>query len=169
MRSTRTTSPTLMAEGYNDAVIVTSPAWALRHLPVMDYDGDGMASTGTTYLQLSQDEKGPGWKFSAQRSMREDHRAHQPPPAVELGEIEREEYGVDACLWIGTRRGRPGGRGPGPDRGGLPLAAGWRHLRHSVCPYHALLLQQRHDNIAPTWPTSSPAPAIHSQLRLLPV
>ena len=89
-----------MAEGYNDTVIVTfARSGAEGASPVMDYDGDGVPSTGTTYLQLSQDEKDL-LKFCAQNYNKTIVLINSSA-AVELGEVEQEEYGVDAVLWIG--------------------------------------------------------------------
>lgn len=87
-------------EGYNDVVIVTfARSGAEGASPVMDYDGDSKASTGTTYLQLSQDEKDL-LKFCNEHYKKTIVLINSSA-AVELGEIEKEEYGVDACLWIG--------------------------------------------------------------------
>lgn len=89
-----------MEDGYTDTVIVTfARSGAEGASPVMDYDGDGAASTGTTYLQLSQDEKDL-LKF-CNDNFGKTIVLINSSAAVELGEIEQEEYGVDACLWIG--------------------------------------------------------------------
>lgn len=89
-----------MEEGYNDTVIVTfARSGAEGASPVMDYDGDGAASTGTTYLQLSEDELGL-LKFCKENYNKTIVLINSSTP-IELGEIEQEEYGVDACLWIG--------------------------------------------------------------------
>lgn len=86
--------------GYNDTVIVTfARSGAEGASPVMDYDGDGKASTGTTYLQLSQDEKDL-LKFCKEHYTKTIVLINSSAQ-IELGEIEKEEYGVDACLWIG--------------------------------------------------------------------
>lgn len=93
-------SSDIAADGYNDVVIVTfARSGAEGASPVMDYDGDGKASTGTTYLQLSQDEKDL-LKFCNEHYSKTILLINSSA-AVELGEIEQEEYGVDACLWIG--------------------------------------------------------------------
>jgi beta-glucosidase len=90
----------ILADGYEDVAIVTfGRSGAEGASPVMDYDGDGVASTGTTYLQLSEDEK----------ALLEFASAHfgktvvliNSSAAMELGELEQEQYGVDAALWIG--------------------------------------------------------------------
>ena len=90
----------IKADGYNDTVIVTfARSGAEGASPVMDYDGDGKASTGTTYLQLSQDEKDL-LKFCKDKYSKTIVLINSSA-VMELGEIEQEEYGVDACLWIG--------------------------------------------------------------------
>lgn len=87
-------------DGYTDTVIVTfGRSGAEGASPVMDYDGDGVASTGTTYLQLSQDEKDL-LKFCSENFGKTIVLINSSA-ALELGELEQEEYGVDACLWIG--------------------------------------------------------------------
>lgn len=89
-----------MEEGYNDVAIVTfARSGAEGASPVMDYDGDGVASTGTTYLQLSEDELGL-LQFCNENYEKTIVLINSSTP-IELGEIEQEEYGVDACLWIG--------------------------------------------------------------------
>ena len=89
-----------MADGYNDVVIVNfARSGAEGASPVMDYDGDGVPSTGTTYLQLSTDEKDL-LKFCAENYEKTVVLINSSA-AIELGELEQEEYGVDACLWIG--------------------------------------------------------------------
>ncbi len=89
-----------MEDGYNDVVIVTfGRSGAEGASPVMDYDGDGVASTGTTYLQLSEDEIGL-LDFCNQNYDKTIVLVNSSTP-IELGEIEQEQYGVDACLWIG--------------------------------------------------------------------
>ncbi len=89
-----------MEEGYNDVAIVTfARSGAEGASPVMDYDGDGVASTGTTYLQLSEDELGL-LEFCNENYEKTIVLINSSTP-IELGEIEQEQYGVDACLWIG--------------------------------------------------------------------
>lgn len=89
-----------MEDGYNDVVIVTfARSGAEGASPVMDYDGDGKASTGTTYMQLSEDELGL-LEFCHENYETTIVLINSSSP-IELGEIEEEEYGVDACLWIG--------------------------------------------------------------------
>jgi beta-glucosidase len=87
-------------EGYNDTAIVTfARSGAEGASPVMDYDGDGKPSTGTTYLQLSQDEKDL-LKFCKEHYSKTVVLINSSA-AIELGEVEKEEYGVGAVLWIG--------------------------------------------------------------------
>lgn len=89
-----------MEDGYNDVAIVTfGRSGAEGASPVMDYDGDGVASTGTTYLQLSEDELGL-LEFCNENYDKTIVLINSSTP-IELGEIEQKEYGVDACLWIG--------------------------------------------------------------------
>lgn len=89
-----------MQDGYNDVAIVTfGRSGAEGASPVMDYDGDGVASIGTTYLQLSEDELGL-LDFCNKNYDKTIVLINSSTP-IELGEIEQEEYGVDACLWIG--------------------------------------------------------------------
>ena len=89
-----------MADGYNGVAIVTfGRSGAEGASPVMDYDGDGTPSTGTTYLQLSQDEKDL-LKFCKENFSKTIVLVNSSA-VIELGEIEQEAYGVDACLWIG--------------------------------------------------------------------
>lgn len=89
-----------MEDGYNDVAIVTfGRSGAEGASPVMDYDGDGVASTGTTYLQLSEDELGL-LEFCNENYEKTIVLINSSTP-IELGEIEQEAYGVDACLWIG--------------------------------------------------------------------
>lgn len=89
-----------MQDGYNDVAIVTfGRSGAEGASPVMDYDGDGVASTGTTYLQLSEDELGL-LDFCNKNYDKTIVLINSSTP-IELGEIEQEEYGVDACFWIG--------------------------------------------------------------------
>ncbi len=86
--------------GYNDTVIVNfARSGAEGASPVMDYDGDGKASTGTTYLQLSVDEQNL-LKFCKDKYKKTIVLINSSA-AMELGELDKEEYGVDAALWIG--------------------------------------------------------------------
>lgn len=90
----------IKADGYQDVAIVTfARSGAEGASPVMDYDGDGTASTGTTYLQLSEDEKDL-LKFCKEKYSKTIVLINSSA-VVELGEFEKEEYRVDAALWIG--------------------------------------------------------------------
>ena len=90
----------LTAEGYTDYAIVTfSRSGAEGASPSMDYDGDGSTLTGTTYLELTQEEKDL-------LTFCKENYAHtivlvNSAAAMELGFVDSEEYNVDACLWIG--------------------------------------------------------------------
>ena len=91
---------TILAEGYTDYAIVTiSRSGAEGASPSMDYDGDGSTLTGSTYLELDQDEKNLlAW---AAKNFKHTIVLVNSAAAMELGFIEQEEYNVDACLWIG--------------------------------------------------------------------
>ena len=91
---------TILADGYTDYAIVTfSRSGAEGASPAMDYDGDGSTLTGSTYLELDDNEK-------ALLAFCKENFAHtivliNSAAQMELGFIESEEYNVDACLWIG--------------------------------------------------------------------
>ena len=90
----------IASDGYNDVAIVTfARSGAEGASPVMDYDGDGKPSTGTTYLQLSTDEKDL-LKFCHEHYSKTIVLINSSA-AIELGEVEQEAYGVGAVLWIG--------------------------------------------------------------------
>lgn len=90
----------LVQEGYSDYAVVTfSRSGAEASSLIMDWDGDGSTVTGTTYLELSDNEKDV-LKFC------KENFAHtivliNTSSQMELGFIDSEEYNVDACLWIG--------------------------------------------------------------------
>lgn len=90
----------LTADGYTDYAIVTfSRSGAEGASPSMDYDGDGSTLTGSTYLELSQEEKDL-------LSFCKENYGHtivlvNSATAMELGFVDSEDYNVDACLWIG--------------------------------------------------------------------
>ncbi len=90
----------ILADGYTDYAIVTfSRSGAEGASPSMDYDGDGSTLTGSTYLELDQNEKDLLAYCKA-------NFAHtivliNSAAAMELGFIDSEEYNVEACLWIG--------------------------------------------------------------------
>ncbi|MBR1684113.1 MAG: glycoside hydrolase family 3 C-terminal domain-containing protein [Clostridia bacterium] len=91
---------TLLLDGYTDYAIVTfSRSGAEGASPALDYDGDGSTLTGSTYLELDENEK-------ALLAFTKENFAHtivlvNSAAAMELGFIDSEEYNVDACLWIG--------------------------------------------------------------------
>ena len=90
----------LLADGYTDYAIVTiSRSGAEGASPSMDFDGDGSTLTGTTYLELGDNEKDL-LSFAAA------NYAHtillvNSAASMELGFIDSDEYNIDACLWIG--------------------------------------------------------------------
>ncbi len=90
----------ILQEGYTEYALVTfSRSGAEGASPSMDYDGDGSTLTGTTYLELDQNEKDL-------LSFAKDHFAHtivliNSAAPMELGFIDSADYNVDACLWIG--------------------------------------------------------------------
>lgn len=91
---------TICADGYTDYVIVTfSRSGAEGASPSMDYDGNSDTLTGSTYLELNEDEK-------SLLAFCKENFTHtivlvNSAVAMELGFIDSEEYNVDACLWIG--------------------------------------------------------------------
>lgn len=90
----------LCAEGYTEYAIVTiGRSGGEGSSPNMDYDGDGSTLTGSTYLELNQDEKDL-LEFCGANY---DHTIVlvNSGAAMELGFLDEESYGVDACLWIG--------------------------------------------------------------------
>lgn len=90
----------LCADGYTEYAIVTiGRSGGEGSSPNMDYDGDGSTLTGSTYLELNQDEKDL-LEFCGANY---DHTIVliNSGAAMELGFLDVEAYGVDACLWIG--------------------------------------------------------------------
>lgn len=90
----------LCAEGYTEYAIVTiGRSGGEGSSPNMDHDGDGSTLTGSTYLELNQDEKDL-LEFCGANY---DHTIVlvNSGAAMELGFLDEESYGVDACLWIG--------------------------------------------------------------------
>lgn len=81
------------------AIVTISRSGAEGASPSMDYDGDGSTITGSTYLELSQDERDL-LELCAEYF---DHTIVliNSSAAMELGFIDQEEYNIDACLWIG--------------------------------------------------------------------
>ena len=93
-------SGTILQNGYTDYAIVTiARSGAEGASPSMDYDGDGSTMTGTTYLELSDDEKDL-LKFCA-ANFEHTIVLINSAAAMELGFIDSEAYNIDACLWIG--------------------------------------------------------------------
>ena len=93
-------SGTILQSGYTDYAIVTiARSGAEGASPSMDYDGDGSTLTGTTYLELDQNEKDL-LAFCAENF---EHTIVlvNSAAAMELGFIDSQEYNIDACLWIG--------------------------------------------------------------------
>lgn len=85
---------------YNEYAIVTlSRSGAEGASPYMDYDGDGSTVTGTTYLELSKEEK----DLLALCKEKFNHTIVliNSSTQMELGFIDSEAYNIDACLWIG--------------------------------------------------------------------
>jgi len=90
----------LTTEGYTDYAIVTfARSGAEGASPSMDYDGDGSTLTGSTYLELTQEEK--DLLTFANENYEHTIVLINSATAMELGFVDEEEYGVDACLWIG--------------------------------------------------------------------
>lgn len=85
---------------YNEYAIVTfARSGAEGASPVMDYDGDGSTLTGESYLELSQDER--DLLTFCNENFEHTIVLINSSAAMELGFVENEAYGVDACLWIG--------------------------------------------------------------------
>lgn len=90
----------IVQDGYTDYVVVTfSRSGAEGASPSMDYDGDGSTLTGSTYLELNDNENDLLNYCSA-------NFAHtivlvNSATPMELGFVDSESYNIDACLWIG--------------------------------------------------------------------
>ncbi len=85
---------------YSDYEIVTfARSGAEGASPVMDYDGDGSTLTGQSYLELSDEER--DLLTFCNENFEHTIVLVNSSAAMELGFVESEEYGVDACLWIG--------------------------------------------------------------------
>jgi beta-glucosidase len=90
----------LTASGYTDYAVVTfSRSGAEGASPSMDMDGDGSTLTGTTYLELSDNEKDL-LAFCKENYAHTIVLVNSATP-MELGFIDSDDYNVDACLWIG--------------------------------------------------------------------
>ena len=93
-------SGTILQSGYTDYAIVTiARSGAEGASPSMDYDGDGSTLTGTTYLELSDDEK--DLLEFCEANFEHTIVLINSAAAMELGFIDSEAYNIDACLWIG--------------------------------------------------------------------
>ena len=90
----------ILADGYTDYAIVTfARSGAEGASPSMDYDGDGSTLTGTTYLELDENEKNL-LKF-CKENFTHTIVLINSAAQMELGFIDSDEYNVDACLWMG--------------------------------------------------------------------
>ena len=90
----------ILQDGYTDYAIVTfARSGAEGASPSMDYDGDGNTLTGSTYLELDQNEKDL-LAFAKENFAHTIVLINSAAP-MELGFIDSEDYNVDACLWIG--------------------------------------------------------------------
>lgn len=90
----------ILQDGYTDYAIVTfARSGAEGASPSMDYDGDGSTLTGSTYLELDQNEKDL-LAFAKENFAHTIVLINSAAP-MELGFIDSEDYNVDACLWIG--------------------------------------------------------------------
>lgn len=90
----------IISDGYSDIAIVTfARAGAEGASPSLDFDGDGSTLTGTTYLELSDTER--GLLLFCKQNFAHTIVLINSANAMELGFIDSEEFNVDACLWIG--------------------------------------------------------------------
>ncbi len=90
----------IVKSGYTDYVVVTfSRSGAEGASPSMDMDGDGSTLTGTTYLELNQNEK--DLLAFCKQNFAHTIVLINSAAAMELGFVDSEEYNIDACLWIG--------------------------------------------------------------------
>lgn len=91
---------TILADGYTDTAIVTfSRSGAEGASPSMDADGDGSTLTGTTYLELNDNEK--ALLAFCKENFGQTIVLVNSAVCMELGFIDSDEYNVTACLWIG--------------------------------------------------------------------
>lgn len=90
----------ILTEGYTDYAIVTFARSAAEGSALsMDVDGDGSTLTGTTYLELSDNEK--DLMNFCKENFQHTIVLINSSSAMELGFLDSEEYNVEACLWIG--------------------------------------------------------------------
>jgi len=85
---------------YNEYAIVTfARSGAEGASPAMDYDGDGSTLTGESYLELDDNER--DLLTFCKENFEHTIVLINSSAAMELGFLEAEEYGIEACLWIG--------------------------------------------------------------------
>lgn len=86
--------------GDSDTAIVTFARTGAEGASLtVDKDGDGSAMTGTTYLELTTNERDL-LKYCKENFENTIVLINSASP-MELGFIDNENYDVDACLWIG--------------------------------------------------------------------
>lgn len=91
---------TILADGYTDYAVVTfARSGSEGASPLMDYDGDGSTLTGTTYLELDQNER--DLLAFCKENFTHTIVLINSAAAMELGFLDAEEYNVDACIWMG--------------------------------------------------------------------
>lgn len=84
---------------YKTAIVTFARTGAEGASLTVDKDGDGSGMTGTTYLELTENER-------ALLRFANEHFDHtivliNSASPMELGFIDNPAYNVDACLWIG--------------------------------------------------------------------
>ncbi len=90
----------ILVDGYTDYAVVTLSRTAAEGSALsMDLDGDGSTVTGTTYLELDQNEKNL-------LNFCKENFSHtivllNTSSAMEIGFLDSEEYNVEACIWVG--------------------------------------------------------------------
>ncbi|HWT76756.1 MAG TPA: glycoside hydrolase family 3 protein [Mobilitalea sp.] len=90
----------IVKDGYTDYVIVTfARSGAEGASPSMDYDGDGSTLTGSTYLQLDQNEK--DLLAYCKANFKNTIVLINSATPMELGFIDSTDYNVGACIWMG--------------------------------------------------------------------
>ncbi len=88
------------ADGYTDTAIVTfSRSGAEGASPSMDMDGDGSMRTGSTYFELSDNEK--DLLAFCKENYGQTIVIVNSAATMELGFIDDEAYNVTGCVWIG--------------------------------------------------------------------
>ena len=81
------------------AIVTISRSGAEGASPSMDYDGDGYTLQGETYLELTDEEE--DLLVYANEQFENVVVLVNSATPMELGFIDDEQYGIDACLWIG--------------------------------------------------------------------